>query len=299
MGVRGDIGEVAGGGIPHEATLGRPVCYRGIGLHTGKEINMALLPAEEGTGIVFVRKDLRGEPRIKACLANVVDATRCTTIGIGAGGEGTERGEGAAVKTVEHLLAALSALGVDNCIVELDGPEVPMGDGSAAEFVRLIYEAEVVPQASRRRVLALAEPLWVQDGDRMVLALPWDGFRVGFVFVGPYPCMGEQHVEFEVDAKTFPRELAPARTIAFLTEVEGLRRAGLGLGGAADSVVLASEEGYAGPLRFPDEAARHKTLDIIGDMALVGCLHAHVIGIKSNHSMNHKLARAIAKAVNL
>lgn len=271
----------------YEATIEKPVCYRGVGLHTGKEVTMRLLPAKEGTGIVFVRRDLDGNPTVRACLANVVDATRSTTICSGV----------AVVGTVEHLLAGMRGLGVDNCIVELDGPEVPMGDGSAAEFVRLIREAHVMPQDSTRKRLVLSRPVWVGDEERLMLALPWDGLKVGFIFVSPYPHVGVQHVEFSVDEPTFCREIAPARTVAFLEEVESLRRSGLGLGGVPENLVLVARDSYAGPLRFPDEIARHKALDMIGDMALMGHVLAYIIGVRSNHRMNHRLARMMLEAV--
>ncbi|HHV62479.1 MAG TPA: UDP-3-O-acyl-N-acetylglucosamine deacetylase [Firmicutes bacterium] len=301
-----------------QATLARAAEYCGPGLHCGKYVNMRILPAPPGTGIRFMRADIPGSPVIPARPENVVSSARCTSIG---------SGEGARVDTIEHLMAAFRGLGVDNAIVELDGPEVPMGDGSAAAFVELICQAGRIIQDEERLSLVLDSPIWVSEGDKHLIALPLgtmphldtngslvpgdrgagggpgEGLRVTFTFVGNHPAVGTQHVEFELDGEgddggVFVRELAPARTIGFVWEIEKLREAGLALGGNLESAVVIGQEGYLGPLRFENEVARHKVLDIVGDFALLGHVCAHIIGIKSNHAMNHMAIRAIAESAS-
>ncbi|HHY47801.1 MAG TPA: UDP-3-O-[3-hydroxymyristoyl] N-acetylglucosamine deacetylase [Firmicutes bacterium] len=268
-----------------EHTIGRSVEYTGVSLHTGKSARLRLVPAPESTGIVFVRVDLPGSPEVRATAANIIEGDRATTIGTGSGE--------VSVRTVEHLIAAIRGMSIDNIRCELDAEEVPMGDGSAATFVEMINEAGIVPQGSPRQEVVIDRPVWVSDGPRHLIALPYHGLKVTYVFDSDVPFVGVQHVEFEISRDSFVCEIAPARTVGFEEEIEALQARGLGLGGRADTVVVVGRHGYLGTLRFPDEIARHKVLDIIGDLGLAGPVRAHIVGIASGHSMNHRLARLI------
>lgn len=218
-----------------------------------------------------------------AHVANVVPSRRCTSLQCG----------DVRVQTVEHVLSALSAMGIDNVLVEVDGEEPPMADGSAAVFVEMIQDAGIVQQPVLRRILELREPVYVRDGDRSLVAIPDTVFRVSFAFLSDHPVIGNQCAEYVVTPETYKDRVASARTIALLHEVGALQRDGLGLGGNLDAVVVLSDTEVISPLRMPDEVVRHKILDLIGDMSLVGPLRAHVIAIRSGHQLHVELARRI------
>ncbi len=254
-------------------------------------------PAPPGSGLAFVRTDLPGEPAIRATTANVGTTSRCT--GLRAAGNPV-----ATVLTVEHLLAACVGTGLDNAVFALSGGEVPAGDGSAATWADLIAEAGLVEQPAEARRLAPPAPVWVSGPGSYLIALPAGGLQVTYVFTADEHAgeradgrggVGNQYIDFVVTPETFRRELAPARTIAFLAEIEALRNRGLALGGTPEQAVVIGPNGYAGPCRFPDEPARHKALDLLGDLALIGParLYAHVIGIRSGHALNAELAKRL------
>src|SRR5690606_16112368 len=234
----------------------------GVGLHGGRPCRMTLAPAPADTGIVWQRVDLPGRPAVPAAVEYVINTERATSIG---------RGE-AIIRTVEHVMAALAAMGVDNALVQLDGEEPPFADGAAAEFVRLIQQAGVVELDAPRRVRVLTAPVWVGEGDGFIVALPAPHYRISYTFVTDHPALGTQFADFVIDAATFGRDIAPARTVGWLREVEALRRRGLGFGITADAAVVATDTGLLAPMRFPNEVARHKVLDIVGDLALAGRL---------------------------
>ncbi|VBB09268.1 udp-3-o-acyl n-acetylglucosamine deacetylase [Lucifera butyrica] len=267
----------------HQTTVGKRVEYTGIGLHSGKDVSIALNPAPAGTGIVFARTDLAGAPRVAARAAKVTAAMRATTLEEGA----------AKVFTVEHLLAALFAMEIDNCLVEIDSVEPPVADGSALPFVELIGTAGTVTLGSTREVIRIKEAHMVRQPDKFITILPYDGFRITFTSVNPHPLLGVQFGDFEIDRDTFIREIAPARTIGFMHEVESLQAQGLALGGSLENVVVYDDTSVLTPLRFTDELVRHKILDIIGDLSLVGPVRGHVIAVKSSHALNTALAREI------
>lgn len=274
-------------GRDSEATIRVPVDCSGIGLHTGKAVNMRLLPAPPGHGVVFSRVDLPGSPRIAASIENVAGTSRCTSLGR----------DGVLVMTVEHLLAALWASGITNCEVQLDGEEVPACDGSALVFLELLRHAGKAAQdGTARKAVRLGEPVWIADGRRYIVALPHESFRVSFTFVGEHPGVPTQYADFLVDEEAFSDAIAPARTPAFLWEVEALRKQGLALGGDIESCVLLGESGYVNKPRFPDEVVRHKILDVVGDLALLGGVLAHIVAVGSNHTLNHRLASLIAQS---
>jgi len=269
---------------PRQTTLGAAVELAGVGLHGGRPCRMTLAPAPADTGIVWQRVDLPGRPAVPAAVEYVINTERATSIG---------RGE-AVIRTVEHVMAALAAMGVDNALVQLDGEEPPFADGAAAEFVRLIQQAGVVELDAPRRVRVLTAPVWVGEGDGFIVALPAPHYRISYTFVTDHPALGTQFADFVIDAATFGRDIAPARTVGWLREVEALRRRGLGLGITADAAVVATDTGLLAPMRFPNEVARHKVLDIVGDLALAGRLAGvHVVAFRSGHALHVELARRL------
>lgn len=269
---------------PQQMTIRQPVFLEGIGLHTGRPVRMAVKPGEPDTGFTFVRTDIAGSPAIRASVDNITRTVRCTTLG----GEGR-----AEVQTVEHLLGALAGLGIDNAVIELDAPEIPVADGSAATFVTLLEGAGLLPQPAPKHLLTLREAVWITGKDSHIVALPADVFKVSFIFTNRHPAVGTQYAEFVVEPEIFKKEIAPARTIGFMHEIEVLRKQGLALGGSLDIAVVVGEDGYLSPPRFPDEIVRHKILDLIGDLAVLGPLHAHIIGLRSGHALDALLARRI------
>ncbi len=267
-----------------QKTLAGIVEVEGIGLHTGRPSRVAIRPAAEGAGIVFVRVD-RGHAAIPAAARLLNGTSLSTTLSHGAD----------SVATVEHVLSALVGLGVDNARVEVDGPEVPILDGSSRPFVDLIMNAGLRTQAAPRRFLALMRPVRVKDGDKEILALPANDLQVTYAIDFPHPAIGYQAATTRVEAATYATEIAPARTFCLMREVEAMRRAGLARGGSLDNAVVVGETGVVnGTLRFPDEFVRHKVLDLIGDLALLGApLRAHVIAFKAGHRLHAALVRRI------
>lgn len=247
---------------------------------------MRLLPAPADTGVVFRRTDLEGAPTVEAKAARVVDTDRGTTIGSGE----------VRVHTVEHLLAALSGCGIDNLVVELSGPEVPIVDGSARPFVDLIERAGVEEQDAALRTLALSEPISLREGDSSYVVTPATAFEVSATVEFDHPLIGRQFSSYRIDPTTFSKEIASARTFGFTREIEELRARGLAQGGSLENALVLTDEGLheGSTLRFPDEFARHKVLDIVGDLALLGArLGGHVMAQRPSHRGNVALAREI------
>ncbi|HMM20920.1 MAG TPA: UDP-3-O-acyl-N-acetylglucosamine deacetylase [Selenomonadales bacterium] len=271
--------------MSHQITLAKSIEYTGIGLHSGQEVTIVLNPAPADTGITFARTDLPGAPKVKAIADNVTATMRATTLEDGL----------AKVFTVEHLLAAFAALGVDNCLVEISSVEPPVGDGSALPFVKLIEEVGTVAQAALRRYQLVGRAATVRMEDKFITVLPYDGFRISFTSVNPHPLLGVQYGDFEITPDVFVREIASARTIGFMHEIDALKAQGLALGGSLDNAIVYDNERALTPLRFPDELVRHKILDVIGDLALAGFVRGHVIAVKSGHSLNTSLAKQICQ----
>jgi UDP-3-O-[3-hydroxymyristoyl] N-acetylglucosamine deacetylase len=269
-------------------TLAAPsAVLSGVGLHSGADASVRLLPAPSGTGLVF--RCLPGGQEIPALAANVCDTSRCTRLGA----------NGLEVQTVEHVLSALAGLGVDDAIVEIDGPEVPAMDGSAAPFAALIQAAGMQPQAAAVRPIVLTHPLVVTEGGCTIAALPSDRFSATVVLDYPrYPYLGTQAAVFDSASGAYAAQIAPARTFGFLSEIEALRARGLGLGASYDNALVLGETQYETPLRFANEMARHKLLDLIGDLALAGCpIFAEIFAFKPGHTLNTRLARLLAENV--
>ncbi|MDR3561814.1 MAG: UDP-3-O-acyl-N-acetylglucosamine deacetylase [Negativicutes bacterium] len=269
--------------MPYQTTIAKDVQYNGVGLHSGRDVSVMLRPAPAGTGVVFSRVDLPGAPQVKASAANVTATLRATTLEDGS----------AKVFTVEHLLAAFFALGVDNCLVELTSAEPPVADGSALPFAQLIQEAGIIEQALPRVCIDVKEATTVRQPDRFITILPYEGLRISFTSVNPHPLIGTQFGDYEITPETFLKEIAPARTIGFMHEVSALQAQGLALGGSLENAVVYDDDKVLTPLRFSDELVRHKILDVIGDLALVGCVRGHVIAVQSGHALNTALAKKI------
>ena len=272
-----------------QTTLARPVSYSGIGLHAANEVHMVLRPAPADTGIVFVRTDLAGNPSVPAQLAYVTNTMRATTL---------EQGE-AKVFTVEHLLSALQGMAVDNCIVEMNSVEPPVADGSSLTFVRLIEQAGIQKLDMPRRVLTVRRQHLVQEEDKFIAILPYDGFRITFTSINPHPLLGVQFSDTEITKDNYIRDIAFARTIAFTKELAMLKKLGLGKGGTLENTIVYDDTTCLSVLRSDDELVRHKVLDVIGDMALLGrSLKGHIIAVKSSHKLNNMLARQISEEMN-
>ncbi|MEW6265486.1 MAG: UDP-3-O-acyl-N-acetylglucosamine deacetylase [Thermodesulfobacteriota bacterium] len=265
-----------------QRTLNDSISCLGIGLHSGDKIKMTLRPAPAGTGIRFYRTDLPGAPEIRASLDNVIHTRLATTLSQ----------NGAVVGTVEHILSTLTGLGVDNVRVELSGPEVPIMDGSAAPFVHLLKSVGVKPQSEFKKFYVIKQPITVTEGDKFVTVYPASEFTIDYSISFDHPLIRNQAFKFTFSDMAFERELSRARTFGFLKDVEYLKKNGLARGGSlANAVVIdhyriLNQDG----LRYDDEFIRHKILDFIGDISLIG---APIIGMfmasKSGHTLNHNL----------
>lgn len=260
----------------------------GVGLHSGKPVRIRLHPAEPNTGIRFRRLDLDGTPEVRAEIDSVHSTDRGTTLGNGE----------PMVHTVEHLLSAVAAHQIDNLLIELEGPEPPAGDGSARPFEALVQASGVLEQSAPARVLRLQDPLTVSEGDASFVVMPSRDYRVSTTIEFDHPLVGRQYGSYLISPETFSRELCGARTFGFLHEVELLRSRGLAMGGSTENALVLTDEGVAGgvELRFVDEFVRHKTLDLVGDLALVGArINAHVVAERPGHRGNVSLARALVE----
>ncbi len=270
-----------------QKTLRQPAYLSGTGLHTGNRVNLAILPAPENTGIIFRRTDLEGKPVIEAKIENVVETSRSTTLG-----KGHVR-----IHTVEHLLGALSAMEINNAYLELDSCEPPICDGSAREFIRLIQVTGVELQVGSIEPIYLSSPIEFAVGDTQMMAFPHDRLKISCTSADKKGRF-TQFYSLEVTPESYVRELAAARTFCFYEEIEGLIRGGLIKGGALENAVVIREDAIltTEPLRYADEFVRHKILDIVGDLSLLGKpLCAHVVAVKPGHSVNCEMARRILR----
>lgn len=271
-----------------QRTLKSSAEFSAVALFSGQKVSVRLLPAEADTGIVFVRVDLEGNPRIPATADFVASTSRRTHL---------KRGP-AEVGTVEHLLAAASAARIDNMLVEIDGDEVPNIDGSARDFYAKIKEAGAREQDADRAVLFVTDPVTVQDGGVGIFAMPSEhGMSVSYTLDYDSPLIETQSYAFDFSQEAFETDIAPARTFCLATEVEELKKRGLGRGATYQNTLVVSEKGVIeNELRFPDEFTRHKILDVIGDLSLLGAdLYARVVAVKSGHTLNVKLVQELRK----
>ena len=267
-------------------TLKSPVALSGVALHSGSPVHLRILPSPPDTGLRFVRTDLRPAVEIPAISRNVADTTLATVLSA----------DGSEVSTVEHCVAALAGLGIDNAMVEVDGPELPILDGSALLYVESILAAGLRPQAAPRRVLRVEKPLRVEEGEKFCILRPSPRFSVTYTidFSGRIP--GTQHFYLEITPTTFAAELCPARTFGFLEEVEYLRSVGKARGGSLENAVVLHDGKVLNPegLRIEDEFVRHKILDAVGDLALIGMpVLGHLIVHKGGHGLHDRLVKAL------
>jgi UDP-3-O-[3-hydroxymyristoyl] N-acetylglucosamine deacetylase len=266
--------------MPYQLTIQRPVEIDGVGLHTAVRSHLRFVPAPADTGIVFRRVDLDGF-LIEAHVCNVARVSYATSL----------MKQGVLLSTVEHVLAALYSCGVDNVYVELDALELPILDGSSQPYIDLLARAGTRTLRRRRRYIRVTRPLEFSDGDRRIGIYPSDEFQVHCFVDYNHPAVGPQAVEMTVDRESFSRELAPARTFGFMKDFPGLQAMGLIRGGSVENaIVLDNDSILNGPLRFPDEFGRHKALDLIGDLALVGRpLKARIVAHKAGHALHTQL----------
>ena len=263
-----------------QRTITKETGCSGIGLHSGKTVHLTLKPAPVNHGIKFVRKDLPDDPTIPARFNRVVDTSLATVIG----------SEGVIVSTIEHLMACLAGLSIDNIIVELDSYEVPVMDGSAGPFTNMIMEAGIREQESSRHFFVLKEPIELEQDGKFVGAYPDTTFKISCNIEFEHPLIRKQSCSIEVLDHIFEREISSARTFGFLHEVEYLKQYGLARGGSLDNAVVIDENQILneGGLRYQDEFVRHKLLDCIGDFSLLGMpILGHIVTSKSGHAFNH------------
>jgi len=271
-----------------QKTTVAPAIIAGVGVHTGDRVRLAVRPAPAGAGIVFVRTDIKDrDNRIPVSGEAVVDARLNTMI---------ENAAGVRLSTIEHLMAAFAALGVSNAVVEVDGPELPILDGSALQFVQLLDRAGFRRQEAPVRYIEILEPIRVQDGDKTAALLPCDRYEMRFEIDFDTPVIGNQVVDFVVDEETFRNEIMAARTFGFAHEVEALRRAGLARGGSLENAVVIDGDQILNPggLRMEREFVKHKALDAIGDLYVLGApLLGRYEGVKAGHAINNLLVREL------
>jgi UDP-3-O-[3-hydroxymyristoyl] N-acetylglucosamine deacetylase / 3-hydroxyacyl-[acyl-carrier-protein] dehydratase len=274
----------------NQRTLGKTVYDSGVTLHSGESVAIALKPAQPGTGIQFQRKDIAESAPIPAHCEAVTDLLRNTTLGAGP----------IAIATVEHVLSALRGMEIDNALIEIDGGEIPIFDGSAKRFVELITEAGAVNQDLPRQYRIIHQPIALCMGDRMMVACPYDGFRVSCTFADTRGRL-TQYQDLILSETTYAEAIAGARTFAFYEDIEGLLAQGKIKGGSLDSAIVIKDDKFLSKeaLRFDDELVRHKILDIVGDLSLLGpFLKAHIIAIKPGHAINTQFAKLLGQHGN-
>jgi UDP-3-O-[3-hydroxymyristoyl] N-acetylglucosamine deacetylase len=270
-----------------QKTIARPLTVSGIGLHGGQPVTMTIYPAAANQGLKFIRTDLPGRPQVRAHFSQVVDTTRATTLGEGP----------VSLATVEHLLAAFVGLGIDNAVIEVDGPEVPIMDGSAAPFVELLLEAGSSLLTWPRAYLMVHRPVELSNGDGWMRVAPGQ-LRISYDIDFPHPLIRRQRYSVALEADNFRREIAPARTFGFLKEVQYLQSRGLARGGSLENALVLDDTGVLNPggLRFPEEFVRHKILDVLGDLALLGLpLLGRLEVSRGSHDLHQKFVQHLIR----
>lgn len=273
-----------------QKTIKKTINYAGIGLHTGNNVHLCFCPGLPDTGIVFFRVDMPDTSCVPARIEYVNDTHRGVSLKNGL----------AEIKTVEHILAAINGLGIDNLMIEVSAPEIPAGDGSSQAFVELLKEAEIVCQNEyeSKIPIKILSPVWASAGNSHIVVLPSEDYRVSFILHLEDSFVGSQFASFSISPEIFEQEIASARTFGFLSEVEELKKQGLAMGGSLENAVVIGGDNYLNSLRFEDELVRHKILDMIGDLSLIGRpIKGHVIAVKSGHELNLILARKILDGI--
>lgn len=277
--------------VKNQSTLKQEVTFHGKALFTGVDVVVKLLPAAPNTGIIFRRVDLPGAPQVAATTENVIEAIRTTKIG----------NDQVSVQTVEHFMAALFACGIDNLMVEVSGPEMPIFDGSALPYVELIEKAGIIEQNAPQNIYTLEAPCSFSVGETHIVAVPSNEFRVSYTLHYPHsPYLKSQYFSIEMGREAFKKEIAPSRTFTLYEDVAPLIQKGILKNAALEHGVVIDGERVLNPegVRFSDEMVRHKVLDLIGDIALLGWqLRVHLIGIKTGHAANHAIAKELRKSL--
>jgi len=267
-------------------TIQNEIVYNGIGLHKGENIKLKLIPAVENTGIIFKRVDLKdGENEITLDINNTFDLTRGTNL---------KNEFGASVHTIEHFLSALYVYGITDLFVELDGNELPIGDGSAKPFVELLEKNGIKELEPDIEEIVIKEPLYISQGDKHIIALPYEGYKITYSIKFEHTFLKSQLLEKEIDIETYKTEVAPARTFGFDYEIEYLKKNNLALGGTLENAIVVKKDGVLNPggLRFEDEFVRHKMLDIIGDLKVLNRpIKGHIIAVKAGHALDIEFAK--------
>lgn len=267
-----------------QRTIKTEIGIKGVGLHSGKEVSVKLKSLPEDSGVIFSRVDLSGSPRVSAHISNLTDARYALTLSY----------NGVIVSTVEHILAALSGLKIDNILIEIDGYELPILDGSALPFIKLITDAGIEEQTKEREFFILQDAVWVTEEDRYVIFLPSEEFRVTYTIDYEHPMLGAQFASMIIDQERFIKDLAPARTFGFVKDVQKLKEIGLIKGASEENVVPIEEDKFLVQLRHEKEFVYHKILDLIGDLYLLGKpLLGHVLVAKGGHSLDARLMKKI------
>jgi UDP-3-O-[3-hydroxymyristoyl] N-acetylglucosamine deacetylase len=269
-----------------QKTIRNRVKVEGIGLHSGKPCTLHFVPAPPNTGVSFVRSDLPGRPSLKVSALNVSATGYATTLG----------GPQFSVSTVEHCLSALSALRIDNLIIELDGPEIPITDGSSKHFLEALQKVGLIEQDQPRRYFLITQPVHYSEGEKQASIFPYQGLRVTVTIDFPHPSIGKQKLDLDINEQSFSREVAGARTFGFMKDVEALQKQGLALGGSLQNAIVLDERGILNPegLRWPDEFVRHKALDALGDLVTLGSpLMGHLVLYKAGHDLMNKFVRLL------
>ncbi len=273
-----------------QQTIANECSFSGIGLHTGNLTSITFKPAPANSGVTFYRVDLPDRPAIKADIDNVVDVRYAVTLGV----------NGVTVSTVEHVLATLVGLGIDNVAIEVDANETPVGDGSALPFANALKKAGTVEQDAEREYIKIKQPVYYKDGDVALSVLPSEELRLTITSAYDHAAVGTQYASYTITPEVFEREIAPARTFTFLSEVKMLQEKGLIKGGSLENAIVVGDDNILNDsLRYPDEMVRHKVLDLLGDMFLLGRrVKGHVIGVKCGHASHVKFSKKIKQSLN-
>jgi len=269
-----------------QKTIRKMAQVEGVGIHSGEKATLTFRPAPANTGVYFVRADLPGKPFLKVSATNVQAVSYQTTLG----------GPAFKVATIEHCVSALSALRIDNIYIELDGPEIPICDGSAQHFLAALLKAEPIELDEPRKYCYITEPISYTEGDKTAYVLPYHGLRITLSIEFPHPVIGAEKIDLEINEQTFIREIANARTFGFMKDVEALKAAGLGKGGSLENCIVLDDAKVINPegLRYKDEFVRHKALDALGDLVTLEMpLMGHMVLHKAGHDIMNKLIKKI------
>ncbi|MES2803444.1 MAG: UDP-3-O-acyl-N-acetylglucosamine deacetylase [Bdellovibrionota bacterium] len=269
-----------------QKTIRKTVEVKGVGIHSGEPCTLRFKPAPANTGVYFIRADLPGKPFLKVSATNVQAVSYQTVVG----------GDMFKVATIEHCVSSLSALRIDNIYIELDGPEIPICDGSSIYFTQALMNAELIELDEPRKYCYITEPISYSEGDKHAYVLPYHGLRIAVTIDFPHPAIGKETIDLEITEQSFAREIAPARTFGFLKDVEQLKASGLAKGGSLDNCIVLDDSKVINPdgLRYKDEFVRHKVLDALGDLVTLEMpLMGHLILHKAGHDIMNKLVRKI------